>query len=276
MEGTSPVDIKTTLSFHKPRCLTASGFYFLVNLFSNVMHKIFLIAALILLIPNAAYAYTQKYTSTGRLVRWNRSEIELTVIRVDSCRSCPDETEVVGSLQRAASTWNEIPTSPTINIIERSGNSEWGIDGVNGVYFVRDWPFSFRALAITLTSYNENTGELIDTDVIINGEMPFGLSGERNQYDLDTVLTHELGHVLGLDESSVPGATMFPNTRRGETDRRELSTDDVDGILSIYQTVPTPGCNITRRKTSFNGSIIFLILLLLVRKYSSFFFKLST
>lgn len=238
------------------------------------MHKIFLIAALIFLIPNAAYAYTQKYTSTGRLVRWSRSPIELTVVRVDNCRSCPDETEVFGSLQRAASTWNEIPTSPNINIIERSGNPEWDIDGVNGVYLVRDWPFSFRALAITLTSYNENTGELIDTDVIINGEMLFGFSGERNRYDLDTVLTHELGHVLGLDESSVPGATMFPNTRKGETDRRELSTDDVDGIMSLYQTVPISGCNISIRRSSFNTSFIFLMIILFNKRILKMFHKL--
>lgn len=233
------------------------------------MRKIPLIIAIILAIPSVAHGYTQKYTSTGRLVRWSRSPIELTVVRVDSCRSCPDETEVFGSLQRAASTWNEIPTSPNINIIERSGNPEWDIDGVNGVYLVRDWPFSFRALAITLTSYNENTGELIDTDVIINGEMLFGFSGERNRYDLDTVLTHELGHVLGLDESSVPGATMFPNTSRGETDRRELSTDDVDGILSLYQTVPSAGCNtITRGRTSGNVLLVLVFFFLFYRLVS--------
>lgn len=225
--------------------------------------------------PDIAYAYTQKYTSTGRLVHWNRSQIELTVVRVDSCRRfCPDETEVFGSLQRAAETWNEIPTSPTINITESTTNPEWGIDGVNGVYLVERWPFSFRALAVTLTTYNDNTGQLIDTDIIINGEMPFGFSGDRNSYDLDTVLTHELGHVLGLDESNVPGSTMFPDTRRGETNRRELSTDDVDGIMSLYQTVPTSGCNISIRRSSFNTSFVFLMIILFNKRILKMFHKL--
>ena len=227
---------------------------------------------IILLFPTTAAAYKQKLTSNGRLIRWNSNQITLTVVRVDNC-SCADGTEIIDSLQRAAETWNEIPSIPTINIIESSNNLEWGVDGVNGVYLVEEWPFSFRALAVTLTTYNDNTGELIDTDVIINGEMPFSTSGQRNRYDLDTVLTHELGHVLGLDESDVHDSTMYPNTRRGETNRRELSNDDIDGVLSLYgnQTFPTSGCNIMIRKSSFNQNIIFLIILLFSKRIFKLF-----
>ena len=158
------------------------------------MNKLsFIILSIILTFPNVAYGYTQKYTSSGRLVSWKRSQVNITVIRTDAC-SCPSRIEVISSLERAAATWNEIPAAPHINITESSGTPEWGIDGINGVYLVQDWPFSFRALAVTLTTYNDNTGELIDTDIIINGELPFSLSGERNKYDLDTVITHELGH----------------------------------------------------------------------------------
>jgi len=228
----------------------------------------FVLLLAIILMPDIAYAYTQKYTSGGRLVHWNRSQIDISVIRVDNCRSCPNRMEIVGSLQRAAERWNELPTSPTINITENDNSPEWGVDGVNGVYLVRDWTFPFRALAITLTTYNDITGEMIDTDIIINGEMPFSISGERNKYDLDTVLTHELGHVLGLDESEISGSTMFPDTRRGETDRRELSTDDIDGILSLYsnQRMSAIGCNITIGRGSFRQGIFFLMFFILKKR----------
>jgi hypothetical protein len=232
------------------------------------MNKLsFIILGIILTFPNVAYGYTQKHTTGGRLVSWKRSQVDITVIRTDAC-SCPSRTDVIGSLERAATTWNETPTAPHINITERSGNPEWGIDGINGVYLVEDWPFSFRALAVTLTTYNDDTGELIDTDIIINGELPFSLSGERNKYDLDTVLTHELGHVLGLDESEVRSATMFPDTRIGETDRRQLSTDDIDGILYLYnsQTMPAIGCNITIGRGSFRQGIFFLMFFILKKR----------
>ncbi|WP_448639414.1 matrixin family metalloprotease [Geodermatophilus sp. URMC 63] len=49
--------------------------------------------------------------------------------------------------------------------------------------------------------------------------------------DLPTVALHELGHGLGLNHSSVTSAVMFAFYGGP---RRELTTDDIDGIRSIY------------------------------------------
>jgi hypothetical protein len=49
--------------------------------------------------------------------------------------------------------------------------------------------------------------------------------------DLLTVATHEVGHALGLQHSSVGSAVMWP-TYEGE--RRVLTQDDIDGIQAIY------------------------------------------
>lgn len=50
-------------------------------------------------------------------------------------------------------------------------------------------------------------------------------------FDTETVALHEIGHLLGLDHSTVPGAVMFP-TYAGA--RRALSQDDIDGIRRLY------------------------------------------
>ena len=50
-------------------------------------------------------------------------------------------------------------------------------------------------------------------------------------FDVETVALHEIGHLLGLDHSTVPGAVMFP-TYSGA--RRALSADDIAGIRSLY------------------------------------------
>ncbi|MCZ7681578.1 MAG: matrixin family metalloprotease [Sandaracinaceae bacterium] len=136
---------------------------------------------------------------------------------------------------------------------------------MNGVYVLDRWPFPDRRLAVTVSSYVASTGELIDTDILVNGEMQLAvLDGERHagdRYDLVLVLTHELGHALGLDESDVSGATMFHRIRPGETQRRELSVDDVDGALALYgmrSPALAGGCHVARSRGRAPAALILL------------------
>ncbi len=52
--------------------------------------------------------------------------------------------------------------------------------------------------------------------------------------DVQNTVTHELGHVLGLDHSNVASATMSATASPGETGKRTLDQDDMDGICSAY------------------------------------------
>ncbi|KAG2722021.1 hypothetical protein I3843_02G095400 [Carya illinoinensis] len=51
-------------------------------------------------------------------------------------------------------------------------------------------------------------------------------------FDLETVALHEIGHLLGLGHSSVPGAIMEPSISSGVT--KGLHTDDIAGIKALY------------------------------------------
>ncbi|XP_071738694.1 metalloendoproteinase 1-MMP-like [Rutidosis leptorrhynchoides] len=51
--------------------------------------------------------------------------------------------------------------------------------------------------------------------------------------DLESIATHEIGHVLGLGHSSVEKAIMYPNFKRG-VKKADLNIDDVEGIQKIY------------------------------------------
>ncbi|PQM32870.1 metalloendoproteinase 3-MMP-like [Prunus yedoensis var. nudiflora] len=52
--------------------------------------------------------------------------------------------------------------------------------------------------------------------------------------DLETVALHEIGHLLGLEHSSVEGAVMLPGIRAGFT--QSLHADDIQGIKALYNT----------------------------------------
>jgi uncharacterized repeat protein (TIGR01451 family) len=59
-----------------------------------------------------------------------------------------------------------------------------------------------------------------------------------NQYDFQTVVMHELGHVLGLGENADPSSAMSLYLSPGQV-RRELSTTDLSLLAQVVQ-VPQP------------------------------------
>jgi len=92
-----------------------------------------------------------------------------------------------------------------------------------------------NALALTTVTYDLDTGELYDADMEINASVPLSTATPlpANGYDFATVVTHETGHFLGLAHATLQSATMYAYLGVGET-RRTLSSDDVDGICTIY------------------------------------------
>lgn len=59
----------------------------------------------------------------------------------------------------------------------------------------------------------------------------WALAHGPGQFDTETVALHEIGHLLGLSHSTVPGSVMFPSYG-GQ--RRALTQDDIDGIRALY------------------------------------------
>jgi MYXO-CTERM domain-containing protein len=45
---------------------------------------------------------------------------------------------------------------------------------------------------------------------------------------------HEIGHLVGLDHSLEPGATMEATAALGEIQKRDLSEDDLAGLCDMY------------------------------------------
>jgi len=111
------------------------------------------------------------------------------------------------------------------------------------------WPYghSGNTLALTTVTYNVDTGEIYDADIEINGTMPLSI-GSPVQYDLQSILTHEIGHFLGFAHSKDPESTMFDKYQAGGTSLRTLDEDDISAVCSVYPPDrQTPACDPTPR-----------------------------
>ncbi len=99
------------------------------------------------------------------------------------------------------------------------------------------WPYSnaTNTLALTTVTFNTKTGEIYDVDMEINSwQTQLTTSDTGVHYDLQSIITHEAGHFLGLAHSSDPAATMYASYEPGTTTLRSLSPDDEAGICAVY------------------------------------------
>lgn len=108
-----------------------------------------------------------------------------------------------------------------------------------------------RVLGQTSWVIDDNTGEIVASDIFLNSIFQWSVApnGEANRFDVESVLVHELGHLLGLGHSSL-GETVLDNGSRAVQGKRavmfpiaygrasivdrKLQADDVAGITDIY------------------------------------------
>jgi hypothetical protein len=108
----------------------------------------------------------------------------------------------------------------------------------------------FADIIVAFHNQLQNVGALAEAaqpidggDITVNTDFTWSVATPTpaGQFDLQSVLLHELGHALGLRHSSFAGTVMFPNIASG-TQARSLAVDDKVAISSIYDTwVQLPG-----------------------------------
>lgn len=117
------------------------------------------------------------------------------------------------------------------------------------------WQHQPGAIAITTTSYNPETGRILDSDIEFNTpnfvfttvDAPPCVSPVFNTNcvatDVQNTATHELGHLLGLGHIDVAGSTMSPRASSGELNKRVLDDGSKQFICEVYpKGKPTKTC----------------------------------
>lgn len=114
------------------------------------------------------------------------------------------------------------------------------------------WDHSDATIALTTTTFSYKTGVIYDADIEFNASpqesaerflfttisSPPCEPGEESPLcvatDIQNTLTHELGHVVGLDHVERSGSTMEASAPLGETRKRIVDTGTAAGFCFTY------------------------------------------
>jgi MYXO-CTERM domain-containing protein len=239
-------------------------------------------------------AYPPSYVRTGPTMAGNYLywESGCVFVTVDSAgtKEIPGDTEF-GIIDAAIASWNNGIAGCSYMKIVNDGKQavEVGRDKVNVIKFrdsswcrpeTQDDPARCHpdsAAGITTATYVDDSGSdrdgaIVDADIELNG-VHFAIAVNGNTQgtascisELQNTLTHELGHLLGLEHTcraagdpprvddkgaSVPlctnanndqqNATMFNFQDCGESKKASLEADDLAGACGVYPKGSDPG-----------------------------------
>ncbi|HEY4011790.1 MAG TPA: matrixin family metalloprotease [Polyangiaceae bacterium] len=113
---------------------------------------------------------------------------------------------------------------------------------------------SGNTLGLTTVTFDADTGEIFDADTEINATVPISTTTPVPDgfHDLASIITHEMGHFLGLAHSGDPSATMWATNQEGSNAMATLSADDIQGICTIY---PSDGTRAVDTSVAASGFI---------------------
>ena len=194
---------------------------------------------MLILICSAAYAWEAQITNSGAEQHWGVSEVNY-FINLEGDHGLDLETAET-AITAAADVWK---TDDFQFVYEGEGklNAPDYQDGEMSVFFDSSWTEDPNILAMTYNWASSSTGELVHFDMAINIEYSeWNTEGNADSHDLQNAIAHEFGHAIGLGHSDIPEATMAPTAPLGETQKRDLHDDDIQGMEHLTASIISSG-----------------------------------
>ncbi len=222
---------------------------------------------------------TLKAADGGGHVRWHKDAVDVVVDKSFSDLAGPS---VFGA---AVDAWRATgATLPSISTVPGEGKKVgYDPNGANEnvvLYAPFGWAKAHGALAVTVLTFDNTSGQILDADLLVNGGGRFFANFDHDEsdgadddsvsiedvpgattvttqskhaqtprFDVQSVVTHELGHFFGLGEDyDEANATMYTRTRPGEIHKRILKQSESTVINALYSETSPDDANASAAK----------------------------
>jgi len=214
-----------------------------------------------------------------RQVKWSRKTIQIAISSSLSAENTGirSQSDIAGAIHRALATWSAVTNLQFVEVSSdaQSVSPAGRGDGIN-LITIAATPQNLALFrdngnpARTRVFYDSDTGEITEADIVLNpfayspdgAPLDFSTDGSVATYDLQSTLTHEIGHLLGLNHSAVFGATMNPAQALNGVfglpafTGRSLSESDRAAITGLYGSRNDAGSVEGRILNTRQGSLV--------------------
>lgn len=164
------------------------------------------------------WAHQSSLTPSGKEIYWPNPDVALKInTNTTDMPSNVARTIISDSIRE----WN-VGSTAKLTAAESSNNE---------IKFVSSFPYGSAVIGVTEISYN-TSGAIQRASILLNNQhYKFQAEPAIGRIFLGDVVTHELGHLMGLSHSEVLNASMFYSSFSGQS---TISADDKSGLRNKY------------------------------------------